>query len=117
VAIPTVPDPVYHTTFAGSGAFSRISIRPRNLARLVGRSLAVSVGLLIYFASLGPLPVARAYRVGTPAMVAVFEYSFLIFASLWLFVLGYVNECACLGRDHRNFCLGHSDDHDIQRKR
>jgi hypothetical protein len=46
------------------------------------------VGLLIYFASLGPLPVARAYRIGTPAMVAVFEYSFLIFASLWAFCSG-----------------------------
>ncbi|MEM9631867.1 MAG: DMT family transporter [Pseudomonadota bacterium] len=35
-------------------------IRPVNLRRLMGRSLAVSVGLLIYFASLGALPVAQA---------------------------------------------------------
>ncbi|MCI5041081.1 MAG: hypothetical protein MRY81_15530, partial [Donghicola eburneus] len=31
--------------------------------------------------------IAQAYRVGTPAVVAVFEYSFLIFASLWAFLL------------------------------
>lgn len=31
--------------------------------------------------------IAQAYRIGTPAMVAVFEYSFLIFASLWAFLL------------------------------
>lgn len=31
--------------------------------------------------------IAQAYRIGSPAMVAVFEYSFLIFASLWAFVL------------------------------
>lgn len=31
--------------------------------------------------------IAEAYRIGTPAYVAVFEYSFLIFASLWAFML------------------------------
>ncbi len=31
--------------------------------------------------------IAQAYRIGSPAMVAVFEYSFLIFASLWAFLL------------------------------
>ena len=31
--------------------------------------------------------IAQAYRIGTPAVVAVFEYSFLIFASLWAFLL------------------------------
>ncbi len=33
---------------------------PVNLARLAGRSLVVSIGLLIYFAALGTLPVAQA---------------------------------------------------------
>ena len=33
---------------------------PVNLKRLIGRSLAVSLGLLIYFAALGALPVAQA---------------------------------------------------------
>jgi drug/metabolite transporter (DMT)-like permease len=36
------------------------AIRPVNLPRLAGRSMAVSVGLLIYFASLGALPVSQA---------------------------------------------------------
>jgi len=36
------------------------AIRPVNLPRLAGRSIAVSVGLLIYFASLGALPVSQA---------------------------------------------------------
>jgi len=31
--------------------------------------------------------IAEAYRIGTPSKVAVFEYSFLIFASLWGFML------------------------------
>ncbi|WP_373634754.1 DMT family transporter [Yoonia sp. SS1-5] len=31
--------------------------------------------------------IAQAYRIGNPAVVAVFEYSFLIFASLWAFLL------------------------------
>ena len=31
--------------------------------------------------------IAQAYRIGNPAVVAVFEYSFLIFASLWTFLL------------------------------
>lgn len=31
--------------------------------------------------------IAQAYRIGTPSLVAVFEYSFLIFASLWAFLL------------------------------
>ncbi len=31
--------------------------------------------------------IAQAYRIGTPAYVAVFEYSFLVFASLWAFLL------------------------------
>ena len=40
--------------------FSGTSARPVNLGGLVGRSLIVSLGLLIYFASLGALPVAQA---------------------------------------------------------
>lgn len=39
---------------------SGVALRPVNLARLAGRSLAVSVGLLVYFAALGSLPVAQA---------------------------------------------------------
>lgn len=31
--------------------------------------------------------IAQAYRIGTPSLVAVFEYSFLIFASVWAFLL------------------------------
>ena len=31
--------------------------------------------------------IAQAYRIGIPAFIAVFEYSFLIFASLWAFML------------------------------
>ena len=31
--------------------------------------------------------IAQAYRIGNPAVVAVYEYSFLIFASLWAFLL------------------------------
>lgn len=31
--------------------------------------------------------IAQAYRIGNPAVVAVFEYSFLIFASLWAYLL------------------------------
>lgn len=31
--------------------------------------------------------IAQAYRIGTPAYVAVFEYSFLVFACLWAFLL------------------------------
>ncbi|WP_027258687.1 DMT family transporter [Leisingera aquimarina] len=31
--------------------------------------------------------IAQAYRIGTPAFVSVFEYSFLIFACLWSFFL------------------------------
>ncbi|MCY4209192.1 MAG: DMT family transporter [Roseovarius sp.] len=31
--------------------------------------------------------IAQAYRIGTPSFVAVFEYSFLVFASLWTFLL------------------------------
>ncbi len=43
--------------------------------------------------------IAEAYRVGTPAYVAVFEYSFLIFASLWAFMLWGLetNKLAMLG--------------------
>lgn len=31
--------------------------------------------------------IAQAYRIGNPSVVAVFEYSFLIFASLWAFLI------------------------------
>lgn len=31
--------------------------------------------------------IAEAYRVGEPSFVAVFEYSFLIFATIWAFML------------------------------
>lgn len=31
--------------------------------------------------------IAQAYRIGTPSFIAVFEYAFLIFASLWAYLL------------------------------
>ena len=41
--------------------------------------------------------IAEAYRIGTPSYVAVFEYSFLIFASLWAFLLwGLVSNAMAL---------------------
>lgn len=43
-----------------AGRLMRKSIRPVNLKKLVARSLLVSLGLLIYFAALGTLPVAQA---------------------------------------------------------
>ncbi|WP_317054410.1 DMT family transporter [Roseovarius rhodophyticola] len=56
---------VFRTLFAIpllliAARISRRVIRPVNVPRLVVRSLAVSVGLLIYFASLGALPVSQA---------------------------------------------------------
>lgn len=42
------------------GVILRQRLRPVNLPRLAARSLAVSVGLLIYFAALGTLSVAQA---------------------------------------------------------
>ncbi|SNR84377.1 DMT family transporter [Puniceibacterium sediminis] len=56
---------VFRTLFAVplllvAGRVSGRVIRPVNLPRLAARSLAVSVGLLIYFASLGTLPVSQA---------------------------------------------------------
>ena len=42
------------------GRMTGRSMRPVNLMGLIGRSLAVSIGLLIYFASLGALPVTQA---------------------------------------------------------
>lgn len=43
--------------------------------------------------------IAEAYRIGTPAYVAVFEFSFLVFASLWAFLLWDLrtNNLAMLG--------------------
>ncbi|ASJ73388.1 hypothetical protein IMCC3135_16530 [Granulosicoccus antarcticus IMCC3135] len=43
--------------------------------------------------------ITKAYRIGIPAYVAVFEYSFLIFASLWAFMLWGLpsNKLAMLG--------------------
>lgn len=51
------------------------TIRPVNLPRLAGRSIAVSVGLLIYFASLGALPVSQAGAglFSAPLWVALFS--------------------------------------------
>ncbi|KIC35197.1 hypothetical protein RA27_22970 [Ruegeria sp. ANG-R] len=56
---------VFRTLFALpllllAGRVAGKSLRPINLRGLIGRSLAVSLGLLIYFASLGALPVAQA---------------------------------------------------------
>jgi drug/metabolite transporter (DMT)-like permease len=57
-------------------------------ARFLGLTLFQGVGALVAVSL-----IAQAYRVGAPAVVAVFEYSFLIFASLWAFLLwGAVND-------------------------
>ncbi|MDE0211429.1 MAG: DMT family transporter [Boseongicola sp.] len=57
------------------GLVTRRTIRPKHLWRWLGRSLAVSAGLLIYFASLGTLPVAQAGAglFSAPLWVALFS--------------------------------------------
>ena len=57
------------------GRIARRSLRPKNLWPWLGRSLAVSTGLLIYFASLGTLPVAQAGAglFSAPLWVALFS--------------------------------------------
>jgi len=54
---------------APSAVFLRLT-----LYQAIGAVIAVSL-------------IAQAYRMGNPALIAVFEYSFLIFASLWAFLL------------------------------
>ena len=61
--------------FWAIGLATRRSLRPKHLWRWLGRSLAVSAGLLIYFASLGTLPVAQAGAglFSAPLWVALFS--------------------------------------------
>lgn len=61
--------------FWAIGLVTRRSLRPKRLWRWLGRSLAVSAGLLIYFASLGTLPVAQAGAglFSAPLWVALFS--------------------------------------------
>lgn len=51
--------------------------------RFLGLTLFQAVGAVIAVSLL-----AQAYRIGQAARVAVFEYSFLVFAALWALVLG-----------------------------
>lgn len=57
------------------------TIRPKNLLRMTLRSLAVAIGLLIYFAALGTLPVAQAAAGLFSAPIWVLLLSALLFAS------------------------------------
>ncbi|MGB0506658.1 MAG: DMT family transporter [Pikeienuella sp.] len=57
------------------------SVWPKNISRLLGRSLGVSIGLLIYFASLGTLPVAQAGAGLFSAPIWVVILSALLFGS------------------------------------
>lgn len=50
--------------------------------RFLGLTLFQALGAVIAVSL-----IAQAYRIGTPAFVSVFEYSFLVFACLWGFLL------------------------------
>lgn len=64
-----------------------VSIRPRRLGALAIRSVAVSAGLLLYFASLGTMPVAQSG-------------AGLFSAPIWVLVLTVVVFGARIGRLH-----------------
>lgn len=66
--------------FVGLAFALKQSIRPSNLLRTFLRSLAVSTGLLIYFAALGALPVAQAAAGLFSAPIWVLLLSALLFA-------------------------------------
>ncbi|SLN54186.1 EamA-like transporter family protein [Roseovarius litorisediminis] len=51
-------------------------------ARFLYLTLIQAVGAMIAVSC-----IAQAYRIGTPSFIAVFEYSFLVFASLWSYLL------------------------------
>lgn len=77
---------VFRTLFAipmllGLAFVLKQSIRPANLSRIFLRSLAVSIGLLIYFAALGALPVAQAAAGLFSAPIWVLLLSSLLFGS------------------------------------
>lgn len=84
------------------------AIRPVNLPRLAGRSLAVSTGLLIYFAALGTLPVAQAGAGLFSAPLWVALLSVVLFrqriGSLGIFavVIGFAGALMLLQPDPRN---------------
>ena len=62
------------------GRLTRYSLRPVNWGKLMLRSLAVSTGLLIYFASLGILPVAQAGAGLYSAPIWVVLFAALLFS-------------------------------------
>ncbi|MES0827980.1 DMT family transporter [Ruegeria sp. SCP11] len=84
-------------------------LRPVNHKGLIGRSLIVSVGLLIYFASLGNLPVAQAGAglFSAPlwvALLTVFLFRQRLGAiGIVAVVLGFVGALMLLQPEFRNF--------------
>ncbi|MES0879400.1 DMT family transporter [Roseibium sp. SCP14] len=68
------------TNWPGETFLSRPYVDPT--PRFLWLTLFQAVGAIIAVTL-----IAQAYRVGAPAVVAVFEYSFLIFASLWSILL------------------------------
>lgn len=93
------------------GRMTGHSIRPVNLRGLIVRSLAVSVGLLIYFASLGALPVAQAGAglFSAPlwvALLTVFLFrQFLGFAGVFAVLLGFVGALMLLQPDFQTLTV------------
>jgi drug/metabolite transporter (DMT)-like permease len=86
-------------------------IRPVNLPRLAGRSLAVSVGLLIYFAALGTLPVSQAGAGLFSAPLWVVLLSALLFrhrigpVGAFAVVIGFAGALMLLQPDFANLTL------------
>jgi drug/metabolite transporter (DMT)-like permease len=82
-----------------------IAIWPKNWRRLAGRSIAVAVGLLVYFAALGSLPVAQAGAGLFSAPLWVALLSALLFRerlgviSIFAVLLGFVGALLLLQPD------------------
>ena len=83
----------------------KLSIRPKSLKRTILRSVAVSTGLLIYFAALGFLPVAQAGAGLFSSPIWVLIFSVVLFGSrvtLWQIVamaLGFIGVLMLLQPD------------------
>ncbi|MGR3593487.1 MAG: DMT family transporter [Limimaricola soesokkakensis] len=75
------------------GRYLGVSSRPKRLGRLALRSAAVSAGLLLYFASLGTMPVAQAGAGLFSAPIWVLIISVAIFGAR----IGKVHGLAVLG--------------------
>ena len=72
-------------------AITRHDLRPKNIPKLALRSLVVSIGLLIYFAALGVLPVAQAGAGLYSAPIWVLLFSALLFsARITAFQIGVI---------------------------